>query len=167
MMWDIGGVFFMGMKQPVSGLARPAGDQWIIDESSGVSDRGQAHRDSSTAVHRPSRNTGGQAPRDSPKSLHRPSRKAEDPVRLDKTGRSVARTGPSLEVGAWIAAAMLRGRARGAFRAVAACPRGAAPVLGRVVGVPVEEAVVVEATVAEVEVMVVEATVAGVVAVKA
>jgi len=155
MMWDIGGVFFMDMKQPVHGLARPAGDRWITGESSGVSARGQAHRGRSKADRRPSRKTegrvprggpkgrlrlsrktGGQAPRRCPKARHRLSRKAEDPVHLGKASRSVARTGPSLEVGAWIAAAMLGGRAREASRAAAACLRGAAALLGRVAGDP-------------------------------
>jgi hypothetical protein len=160
MMWDIGGVFFMGMKQPASGLARPAGDQRITAGSSGVSARNQAHRGSSTAVHRPSRKLGGQAhrrypkgrlrlsrktegqaPRGGPKVRRRLSRKAKGPAGLDKASRRVARTGPSL--GAWTAAAMSGGRAREASRAVEACLQGAVPVLGRVAGDQRAEAVAV------------------------
>ena len=53
---------------------------------------------------------------------------------------------------------MLGGRARGAPRAAATCLPGVIPMVGRAAGDPVEEAVVVVATVVEVEVMVVVAT---------
>ena len=86
----------------------------------------------------------------------RPFRKAKGPVGLDKVGRNMAQTGPFS--GAWSAAAMLGGRVRGAPRATEACLPGVAPVLGRVKGDPVVEAVVVEATAVEVEVMVMAAT---------
>ena len=68
-------------------------------------------------------------------------------MRLGKAARSVARTGPSSEVGVWIAAAMLGYRERGGSRAAAACLHGAALMLDRAA---VEEAMAVVARVTEV-----------------
>lgn len=66
---------------------------------------------------------------------------------LAKASGRVARTGPSLGVGAWIAAATLGGRARGASRA-AACLQGVVPGVDRVAEDPAEAAMAVVARVA-------------------
>jgi hypothetical protein len=96
MMWDIGGVFFMGMRQPASDLARPAGGQWITGESFEVSARNQARRVSFTTVHRPSRKLGGQAQRRCPKGRLRLSRTTEGQA---PQGCPKARRRPSRKLG--------------------------------------------------------------------
>jgi hypothetical protein len=60
MMWGIGGVFFMEMKQTVCGLARPAGDRWITGESFAGSRGRQAHRARPKPRHISRRKTEGQ-----------------------------------------------------------------------------------------------------------